>query len=196
MSQLSILDQVVKPLIPSWTQMNQLREFQLIRMPQLRVLRPLTCKQYFLQMQQQAALMQQQAAAIAALQVQLAVAQAPGNPIAAQAPAFALTPALAQTGIIDFTSASGIKLRKTITMPLTTLYDGSMGTLMQFLDEVQHRANNSGWNQDLLTISDQCTLATQCQLITFHRCLTLDDVRFHAMQYMLDSQLTWRRMQS
>ena len=106
------------------------------------------------QMQQQAALMQQQAADIAALQAQLAALQAPGNPVAAQVPAFTLKPALVQTGIIDFTSASGIKLCKTITMPLMTLYNGLAGTLTQFLDEVQHWANDSGWNQDLLTISD------------------------------------------
>ena len=62
------------------------------------------------QMQQQAALMQQQAEAIAAPQVQLAAVQAPGHLIAAQAPAFTLMPASAQTGIINFTSTSGIKL--------------------------------------------------------------------------------------
>ena len=100
-------------------------------------------------MQQQAALMQQQAADITALQAQLTVVQAPGNLVAAQVLAFALMPALAQTGIIDFTSASGIKLHKTITMPLMTLYNGLVGTLVQFLDEVQHQVNNSGWNQDL-----------------------------------------------
>ena len=44
------------------------------------------------QMQQQAALMQQQAVDIAVLQVQLTVVQAPGNPIAAQVPAFTLMP--------------------------------------------------------------------------------------------------------
>ena len=98
--------------------------------------------------------MQQQAATITALQVQIAAAPALGNPITTPAPAFALTPALAWTGIIDFTSASGIKLCKTITTPLMTLYDGSVGNLAQFLDEVQRRANNSGWNENLLTISD------------------------------------------
>ena len=106
------------------------------------------------QLQQQAAMMQQQAATIAVLQAQIVAAPAPGNLIAAPALAFALMPASAQTGIIDFTSASGIKLHKMITMPLMTLYDGSVGNLMQFLDEVQHQASNSGWNENLLTISD------------------------------------------
>ena len=69
-----------------------------------------------------------------------------------------------------------------------TLYDGSVGTLTQFFDEVQHRANDSGWNHDLLTISDQCTLAMPYHLITAHRHLTLEDVHFHAMQYV--GQLT------
>ena len=96
------------------------------------------------QMQQQAALMQQQAADIAPLQAQLRAVQALGNPVAAQVLAFALMPALAQTGIIDFMSASGIMLHKTITAPLTTLYNGSVGNLMQFLNEVQHWANDSG----------------------------------------------------
>ena len=65
-----------------------------------------------------------------------------------------------------------------------TLYDGSVGALAQFLDEVQCRANDSGWNQDLLTISDWGMPAMQCHLITTHRHLSLDDVCFHAMQYV------------
>ena len=87
------------------------------------------------QMQQQAALMQQQAADITALQVQLAVVQALGNLVATQVLAFALMPASAQTEIIDFISESDIKLCKTITMPLMTLYNGLVGTLVQFLNE-------------------------------------------------------------
>ena len=88
--------------------------------------------------------MQQQAADLTALQAQLA-AQAALQPQAAPAPIFALTPTLAQTGIIDFSSGTGIKLRKTITASLATLYDGSSNLLAQFLDEVNCRATTCGW---------------------------------------------------
>ena len=60
------------------------------------------------QMQQQAAFMQQPASC--RHRCAASAAHAPGNPVAAQVPAFMLMPALAQTGIIDFMSASGIKL--------------------------------------------------------------------------------------
>ena len=132
------------------------------------------------QLQQQ---LQQQAADLAALQAQLA-AQAAPQPQAAQAPIFALTPALAQTGIIDFSSGTGIKLRKTITAPLTTLYDGSSNLLAQFLDEVNRRATTCGWDANLLLISDQKQPPQNHHLITAHRCLTLDNVRAHATQYI------------
>ena len=80
--------------------------------------------------------------------------------------------------------ALGVKLQKTITMPLTALYNGSVGTLALLLDEVQHHMTDSGWNQDLLTISDQHVPAMQHHLITIHRLLTLKNICHHAMQYI------------
>ena len=96
----------------------------------------------------------QQQANIAALQAQLA-AQAMAQPIAAPVPIFALTPALEQTGIIDFSSSMGIKVRKSIMAPLTISYNGSSTHLTQFLDEVKCHAMACGWDNNLLMISDQ-----------------------------------------
>ena len=127
--------------------------------------------------------MQQQAADLAALQAQL-TAQAAPQPSAAQAPIFMLTPTLTQTGIIDFSSSTGIKLRKTITAPLMMLYDGSSNLLAQFLDEVNCCATTCGWDNNLLMISDQKQPPQDHHLITAHRQLTLENVCAHATQYI------------
>ena len=108
-----------------------------------------------LQLQQQ---LQQQAANLAALQAQL-TAQAALQPHAAQVLIFVLTPALAQTRIIDFSS---------ITAPLMTLYNGSSNLLAHFLDEVNCRVTTCGWDTNLLMISDQKQPPQNHHLITAH----------------------------
>ena len=133
----------------------------------------------------------QQQANIAALQAQLA-AQAMAQPIAAPVPIFALTPALEQTGIIDFSSSMGIKVRKSIMAPLTISYNGSSTHLTQFLDKVKHHASTaSGWdNSNLLMISDQKHPPENHHLITAHQCLTLKNVNHHATQYVIQQNCT------
>ena len=123
--------------------------------------------------------LQQQAADLTALQAQVAL-----QPSAAQAPIFVLTLALAQTGIIDFSSGMGINLRKTITAPLTMLYNGSSSLLAQFLDEVNCCATTCGWDNNLLMISDQKQPLQDHHLIMAHCCLTLENVHNHATQYI------------
>ena len=128
--------------------------------------------------------LQQQAANIAALQVQLA-AQAMAQPIIAPALIFALTPALAQTGNIDFSSAMGIKLRKSIMAPLMIPYDGTTAHLTQFLNKVKCHATVCSWeNNLLLMISDQKQPPKNYHLITAHQYPTLENVHNHANQYV------------
>ena len=99
--------------------------------------------------------LQQQAAKLTVLQAQVA-AQAMVQLITAPVPIFVvLTPALAQTGNIDFSSGMGIKLRKSIMAPLMMPYNGSSTHLTQFLDEVKCHAMACGWDNNLLMISDQ-----------------------------------------
>jgi hypothetical protein len=123
-------------------------------------------------------LLQQQAQQIAALQ-----AQVPVPPVAPLA--FALTPAMAQDGIINYKDPAGIKLHKAIIAPLATLYDGTPSKLMAFLDSIKQRASDSGWNRDLLNVSNQDPVTpVQLNLIVSHRMLTLANVRAHAITYI------------
>jgi hypothetical protein len=113
------------------------------------------------QLTNQQQLLQQQAQQIAALQVQPAP---PVSPLA-----FALMPAMAQDGIINYRDLAGIKLHKAIIAPLATLYDGTPSKLMAFLDGIKQCATNSGWNQALLSINNQdATNPVQLNLIVSH----------------------------
>jgi hypothetical protein len=132
------------------------------------------------QLTDQQALLQQQAQQLTALQQQVAQQQQQPTPAA---PVFALTPALAQTRVINYSDTAGIKLRKSIISPLVTPFDGTPTKLMQFLDDVKQRASSSGWETVLLTISNQATPAVNYNLIASHRMLTIENVRAHAMVY-------------
>ena len=117
------------------------------------------------QLMNQQQLLQQQAQQIAALQAQ-PVPVPPVDPLA-----FALTPAMAQDGIINYKDSAGIKLHKAIVAPLATLYDGTPSKLMAFLDSVKQRATDSGWNRDLLNVSNQDPVTpVQLNLIVSHQC--------------------------
>ena len=120
---------------------------------------------------------------------QIAV-QAQANPQqVAQQPApqgpFALTPALANRNVIDLLSPSGIKLYKSITTPLDTKFDGTAKELILFMDELRRKAEDFGWNQDLLQISDQHPVhPTIRNLLSFHRLIEIEDVQAHARTYI------------
>jgi endonuclease/exonuclease/phosphatase (EEP) superfamily protein YafD len=83
------------------------------------------------QLQDQQVLLQAQAQQLNALHV-LISNQPPAIVLPAQPtpPVFALTPALAQMGIINYTDTSGIKLCKSIITPLMMLYDGTASKKM------------------------------------------------------------------
>ena len=134
--------------------------------------------------------LQQQAAKLTVLQAQVA-AQAMVQLITAPVPIFVvLTPALAQIGIIDFSSGMGIKLRKSIMAPLMMPYDGSSTHLTHCLDEVKCCAMVCGWDNNLLMISDQKQPPENHHLITTHGCLTLKNVHHHVTQYVRQQNCT------
>jgi hypothetical protein len=136
------------------------------------------------QLQDQQALLQAQAQQLNALQAQVNQPQANVPPAPPAPPVFALTPALAQTGIINYMDSSGIKLHKSIITPLTMLYDGTASKMAAFLEDVKQRASASGWDTALLTMSNQGAPATDYHLITSHRMLTIENVRAHAATYI------------
>ena len=121
--------------------------------------------------------------AIQAMQAQIQALQAQIQQDAQPGP-FALSPALANQGVIDYTTSMGAKIRKAAIEPLDVPFDGKSANLQTFLKQVQDRARDSGWN-DILTISDQAAENPQNRnLITQHRMLTIENVRAAAAAYI------------
>mmetsp|Transcript_21623 Transcript_21623/g.36824 ORF Transcript_21623/g.36824 Transcript_21623/m.36824 type:complete len:423 (-) Transcript_21623:240-1508(-) len=113
-------------------------------------------------------------------------ALAPAVPPAAPAIAFALTPALAVIGIIDLSTTSGHKLWKAGTAALPTEYDGTPQGLHLFLYELEHRAEDFGWDR-LVTIDIAPPGAVRRvyrNLITQHRTISLENVKANAVNYV------------
>jgi hypothetical protein len=125
-----------------------------------------------------------------ALQDQLAAAPAQAQQPVAQVVApqpgpFALTPALATQDVIDYRTPQGAKLYKSITTPLDAKFDGSAQKLILFMDELRHKADQCGWNDLLLNVSDQHPITpTNRNLLIHHRLITIDNVRAHAITYI------------
>ena len=71
-----------------------------------------------------------------------------------QAPAFALTPALAKRGILDYETRAGERIYEAATKPLDTKekYDGESSGLYQFLKLLKERARNYGWDDGIMSI--------------------------------------------
>jgi hypothetical protein len=130
----------------------------------------------------QTAQLTQQAAQIA---VQGQAVPPPVIPQPAQQGPFALTPALANRNVIDLLSAPGIKLYKSITTPLDNKFDGTAKELVLFMDELRRKAEEYGWNQDLLQVSDRHPVTpTIRNLLSFHCLIDIEDVQAHARTYI------------
>lgn len=80
-------------------------------------------------------------------------AEAPPRPQVAEAPRFALTPALASRGIIDYQTRSGERLYSSATKQLEDeRYDGEAYGLHQFLESLEKRSKNYGWDTGIMMI--------------------------------------------
>jgi hypothetical protein len=68
----------------------------------------------------------------------------------------------------------------------TTKFDGSPSKMMTFLDDVQEKANNCGWNQHLLLrVNDGDLTNPQVpNLLVSHRMLSTKGIRAHATAYI------------
>jgi hypothetical protein len=85
----------------------------------------------------------------------LATARAAATTLAAAAAgptAFALSPALASSTLLNYRSSEGIKIYGKATAPLDVLFNGDSGALRLFLNKVQQRALQFGWNA-ILTVN-------------------------------------------
>ena len=95
---------------------------------------------------------------------------------------FSLTPAQANPGdIIDYTTASGLKLYNAATEALPVQFDCQSKKVSLFCEQLMDRANEAGWKtgtSDMLTIPD--SNGEDRSLLTEHGRLTEEDIRNHA----------------
>jgi hypothetical protein len=102
---------------------------------------------------------------------------------------FALTPAIAIQGIINYQKTSGRKLYLGATAKLDEeLYDCKPEGLFQFLQSLAHRAQNIGWNAEdgiLMIPDDPADIASaQTYLIDNYGVTTLESIRNFEASYI------------
>ena len=123
-------------------------------------------------------------AAQVANQIAAAIAGAVANaaPAAPPAAVFALTPALAETGILDYKQKSGSDIYKTATASLKTLFKGETPNLRTLTNELTTRAKSFGWER-ILTV----TMGAGNPDLEVHRhynAMTLDQVKTYVNTYI------------
>ena len=99
--------------------------------------------------------------------------QPPAQPNVPQGPRFALTPALATRGIIDYSTRAGERIYASATKELdSTRYDGEAQGLMAFLEMLEERATNFGWDSSIMMIPTQG--GNTASLLTEYGTITID----------------------
>ena len=98
-------------------------------------------------------------------------------------PVFALSPALATRGIIDYSSRAGERIYTSATKELgETKYDGEAQGLMAFLELLEERATNFGWDRTIMLIPNED--GTTKNLLTEYGTITMDQIRDHEETYI------------
>ena len=99
------------------------------------------------------------------------------------APTFVLSPALATRGIIDYSSRAGEKIYSSATKEFdASKYDGEVQGLMAFLELMEERATNFGWNTSIMMIPDLNGNLTN--LLTEYGTITMEQVQAHEESYL------------
>ena len=116
------------------------------------------------------------------VQVPAATAEVP--PAAQQPnPTFALSPALATRGIIDYNTRSGERIYASATKELdVNKYDGEAQGLMAFLELLEDRAMNFGWDVSIMMIPIEGQAPKN--LLTEYGTITLEQIRLHEESYL------------
>ena len=135
------------------------------------------------QLQQDIQALQAQLQQLQQLQQQQQPAPAP--------PQFALLPALANIGILDYNTSEGSNIYKQAVKPLKDEFDGTPGGLNVLLAQLRDRAIAYGWTR-ILTIPPNLNAPnTTIDIIDGYGQLTLAQVCTHAESYVNDqSHLT------
>ena len=107
------------------------------------------------------------------------------------APRFSLTPATAVGGIIDYSTAAGLKLYTAATAKLEEdLFDCSADDLYSFLKALKDRAREHGWDEygvGIMSIPDQLQDPTSFRsIIDFHGEITLEHLTEFEATYISD----------
>ena len=98
-------------------------------------------------------------------------------------PIFALTPALATWGIIDYSSRAGEKIYSSATKELDSKrYDSEAQGLMTFLELLEERAANFGWDSSIMMIPDYN--GNPVSLLSGYGTITLAQIRAHEESYI------------
>ena len=106
------------------------------------------------------------------------------------APPFALTPALVDPGVIDYSTSDGKKLYAKATQSLyggtDEYYDGKGEKLSSFLFKLKTRAQEYGWMEGgvfEIEVGDAAA-PIQINMLTNYGTVTLEQVRAHALTYV------------
>ena len=116
--------------------------------------------------------------------------QPPAQPnVPQEGPRFALTPALATRGIIDYSTRAGERIYMSATKELDSKkYDGEAQGLMAFLELLEERATNFGWDSSIMMIPTQGE--NTASLLTEYGTITIDQVRAHEETYITSQSRT------
>jgi hypothetical protein len=100
---------------------------------------------------------------------------------------FALAPALVgQAQLIDYSTSEGVKVYKTARAELPSKFDVTSENLRSFLEHIQNRAREQGWN-DIFDIPEDpvnAPLANTTSLLTAYGTISLERIQLHAQQYV------------
>ena len=96
---------------------------------------------------------------------------------------FALTPALANRDILDYTSASGAKVYRGAIAPIAIEFDCKSENLQLFLDQVRDRATTHDWN-NILLVPKGGNLEDPKDLIESYGEVSYEDVKASVMTYL------------
>ena len=107
----------------------------------------------------------------------------PRPPIVRPQTNFALSPALVTTGIIDYSTSAGEKIYASATKELdSTKYDGEAQGLMAFLELLEERATNFGWDTSIMMIP--VPHGNPINLLAGYGTISLAQIRAHEESYI------------
>ena len=132
------------------------------------------------QLQQEVQALQAQLQQLNQLQQQQQQQQQP----APAPPQFALSPALANIGILDYNTAEGSNIYKQAVKPLKDEFDCTPGGLNVLLAQLKDRASAYGWTRILNIPPNMNAPITTINIIDGYGQLTLAQVRTHAATYV------------